>query len=172
MRTGLDREFADLEKEYNERKRLAQERKASMSYHDVEKGSAEKEISQAQYKNAEMLRLQMAERQKAREARLAEQRKEVHGYFGPDEKKPKSPLELEEYRKGLLAQVAIDRQRRLDKETDRIALEQQLTVNSTKEAEGDVEDTSAKKRDRALRLKHTLEKQMLMQRLTKAVDKM
>merc|ERR1719335_1711061 len=79
MRTGMDREFADIEREYNERKRLAQERKASMAFHDVEKGSAEAEITQAQYRNAETLRLQMAERQKQREARLAEQREEMHG---------------------------------------------------------------------------------------------
>merc|ERR1711939_1157086 len=120
-----------------------------MTFHDVEKGSAEAEISQAQYRNAETLKLQMDERRKDRETRLAEQRKEVHGYFGPDEKQPKSPLDLQAYREELLAQMATDRQRRLDREKDRIGLEQQLTANSTKEAEGDIEDTGAKRRDRA-----------------------
>jgi hypothetical protein len=172
MRIGLDREFADIEREYGERKRMAQERKASMTFHDVEKGSAEAEISEAQLRNAEMLKLQMVEKQKSRAARLAEQRKEVHGYFGPDEKVKKSPLEQAHYRQELLAQMETDKQRRLDRETERITLEQQLTANGTKEAEATHEDSGAKKREKARRLKHTLEKQMLMQRLSAAVGKM
>jgi hypothetical protein len=172
MRSSLDREFADLEQEYNERKRLARERKESMKFHDVEKGSAEAEITQAHFRNAEVLREQIVEKQTRRELRLAEQRGEAHGYCGPDEKKPQSPAELASYRKVLLAQMETDRQRRKDRQADRILMEQQLAANATKEAAGDLENSGTKTRERKRKLKSTLEKQMLMQRLTAAVDKL
>jgi len=51
-------------------------------------------------------------------------------------------------------------------------MEQQLAANATKEAAGDLEDSGTKTRERKRKLKSTLEKQMLMQRLTAAVDKL